>query len=125
MPRDSDGHDEFYGAAPSKPPPPPKRNLNVTCPPDVADWIDEQLVSQGRQEGEERRVTDVVLRALRFQRDAMAALGPEWWEIMKLTHTDKLAPGVVLARLSLEALEARREKALRKREAEQLLEGKK
>ena len=125
MPRDSEGSgpvDDFYGQKPVLPP--SKKNLNVTCPADVRLWLDEQLQAEGRAEGEERRVTDVVVRALRFQRDAQGVLAEEWWEIMKLAHSGKRPPGEVMSVLALEALEARREKAAKEKEAKRLLEGK-
>lgn len=54
--------------------------------------------------------TEILIRMLGMAKDAVEALGPEWFEIERLAATERTTPGLMLARLAQDALKKTNQK---------------
>lgn len=54
-------------------------SVSAYLPRDLADWLAKQSFA------EERTVSNIVVRALRFERDRVAAIHPKWGDIEYMT----------------------------------------
>lgn len=80
-----------------------EKQITFRPPPELRGFI------EGAEAGGYTK-TSVVLRCIAIAKDAMEALGDEWWEIERQAHVEGVGPGTILGRLALEALQRKAKK---------------
>lgn len=74
--------------------------VNFRAPKSLKEYLSRQK-SGGHTE------TDVIIQSILALRDVVDVMGEEWWDVVKLSISEKKPYGSILGELALEALKAR------------------